>query len=166
MIEWLREYAVLFVGVAGVGIAWGQWYTARTKLILDLYDKRRAVYSAFHGPIGDAVRQGRSDLANFFEYSKVLDEAKFLFGRDVLEYTKQIRDTLNRLGEASSMLQHGAEGLSEDERLAYLRRQRECMSELSEFWERLERLMAPDMLMERKRPFSLTRTLRKTFWFE
>ena len=50
-----RDYSLIVVGSIGVGIAWGQWVTARSKLILDLYEKRREVYSKFHGPIGQAV---------------------------------------------------------------------------------------------------------------
>ena len=147
-----KDYGVLVLALLGVCITWGQWITARSKLILDLYEKRRVVYSKFHGPIGEAVREGRSDLKNFFEYINVLDEARFLFGRDVLDYMKQIKGTLAKLGEASSMLRDGGR-LPEEDRSRYARVSYDCMIELADFWPRLDKLMIPYMLMEQKRPW-------------
>ena len=91
----LQALGILAIAFLGLCIAWGQWVTARTKLILDLYDKRRAVYSRFHGPIGEAMREGRSDFANYRDYIVVLDEAHFLFGRDVQDFIEDMRETLN-----------------------------------------------------------------------
>jgi hypothetical protein len=134
--------------------------TARSKLILDLYDKRRAVYSKFHGPIGQAMREGRSDLENYRDYIIVLDEAHFLFGRDVRDFIEDMRETLNNLGYASSML--AADGkarrMSEEERQLHIRISHELMGEIADFWKRLDKLMAPYMLMEQKRPWSVGRT--------
>jgi hypothetical protein len=144
--------AIAFLAVC---IAWGQWVTARSRLILDLYDKRRAVYTKFHGPIGKAVREGRCDHENYFDFIVVLDEARFLFGRDVQDYIGEIGDTLNKLGSATSMLK--ADHLPEEERQQNLSVQHACMRQLFEFWLHLDKLMVPYMLMEQKRPWSISR---------
>ena len=156
----LQALGILAIAFLGLCIAWGQWVTARTKLILDLYDKRRAVYSRFHGPIGEAMREGRSDFANYRDYIVVLDEAHFLFGRDVQDFIEDMRETLNQLGLATSMLRDGNDQrMAEAERLKFVRLEHDCMRELAEFWTRLDRLMIPYMLMEQKRPGSIERVL-------
>ncbi len=126
-----RDYGLIVVGSIGVGIAWGQWVTARSKLILDLYEKRREVYSKFHGPIGQAVREGQCDTANYIEYLRTVDQAKFLFGRDVLAYTDHIDKTLMSLGIASSYLKDDVHGMSQEDRARYAAKTTECMLELS-----------------------------------
>jgi hypothetical protein len=156
----LQALTLLAIAILGLCIAWGQWVTARTKLILDLYDKRRAVYSKFHGPIGQAMREGASDFANYREYIVVLDEAHFLFGRDVQDFIEDMRETLNRLGLATSMLKDGNDQrMAESERMKFVHLSHDCMRELAEFWTRLDRLMIPYMLMEQKRPWSIERVL-------
>jgi hypothetical protein len=135
--------------------AWAQWTTARSKLILDLYEHRRKVYSDFHGPIGQAMRDGRSDLNNYVDYIRVVDQAQFLFGRDVRDFIEDMRHTLNQLGYASSMLR-GAKLVGDDLR-RHLKIQNDCMMQIAEFWKRLDKLMVPYMLMEQKRPWSVSR---------
>ena len=41
------------------------------------------------------MREGRSDFANYRDYIVVLDEAHFLFGRDVQDFIEDMRETLN-----------------------------------------------------------------------
>jgi hypothetical protein len=154
----LQILATIAIAIFGACIAWGQWVTARSKLILDLYEHRRKVYSDFHGPIGEAMREGRSDLNNYVDYIRVLDQARFLFGRDVLDYIEDMRETLNNLGEVTSMLGGGNDmRMPEDERLKYANRRSELMRQIADFWPRLDELMIPYMLMEQKRPWSISR---------
>jgi hypothetical protein len=51
---WLKVLSALStpaIAVLGIAIAWGQWATARSKLILDLYEHRRKIYDAFDDQI-------------------------------------------------------------------------------------------------------------------
>jgi len=154
----LQALGVLAIAFLGVCIAWGQWVTARSKLILDLYDKRRAVYSKFHGPIGQAMREGKSDMENYRQYILVLDEAHFLFGHDVRDFIEDMRETLNKLGYATTMLADGNDQrMSEEQRLLHVHMAYDLMLEIADFWKRLDKLMVPYMLMEQKRPWSVGR---------
>lgn len=153
--EYLREYGVLAVAFLGACIALGQWSTSRSKLILDLYDKRRAVYSQFHGPIGKAIRDGASNSENLEEFKRIIDQAKFLFGRDVLYYFDDMQKELALLMEASDCLREG--GLTAEARGRYSKQRHDSGRALLEFWNRLDRLMVPYMLMEQRRPWSFSR---------
>ena len=153
-----QTLATIAIAVLGACIAWGQWVTARSKRLLDLHEHRWKVYSNFHGPIGEAMREGRSDLDNYVDFIKVMDQARFLFGREVLDYLEEMREKLNHLGEVTTMMSgRNDRHLSEDERLKYARRQSDLMIDLVAFWPRLDKLMIPYMLMEQKRPWSIGR---------
>ena len=159
----LLPLATLAVALLGFAIAWGQWTTARTKLILDLFERRREVYSAFRGPVGTALREGRADTATFFEFVEVIDRARFLFGREVLELIEDHSQVLNRLGEATSML--GADRhLSDEERNKFASMQRDAMRSLADFYPRLAKLMIPYMMMDQKRPWTVSRLPRWSGW--
>lgn len=60
------------IAVLGLCIAWGQWTTARHKLILDLYDRRRAIYSKINSPISLSMVYGATDGKQIFDFWKFL----------------------------------------------------------------------------------------------
>jgi hypothetical protein len=64
------------------------------------------------------------------------------------------------MGEATAML--GTNRLTEEEREKHLRTQMESMLALNVFYEGLDMLMAAYMLMDQKRPWTISRILR---WF-
>ena len=135
---WLRVTAALStpaIAFLGFCIAWAQWANARSKLILDLYALRRKVYGEFYGPIGQAVRHGTSDTDNYFAFSRVLAEAKFLFGKDVMRYLRDIAKALNQLGYATSMLE-GDRLVGELQK--HLQIRHDCMLKVAEFFDEID----------------------------
>lgn len=90
--------SVLAVAIASLAavIAWGQWYTARQKLVLDLFDKRITL-------VDDLVETWRkfysarsSGFKDFEEASwqarlqELRARARFLFGSDVYEFLGEL----------------------------------------------------------------------------
>jgi hypothetical protein len=160
---WLKVLSALAtpaIALLGFAIAWGQWATARSKLILDLFEKRREVYSAFRGPVGEAVRSGSVDNATFFEFAGVIDQAQFLFGQEVLDFIRDHTGVLARMAEATSMLE--VRNLSQEEHLKFVRMKHDALREIAAFYPKLAGLMQPYMLMDQKRPWTIARIPR---WF-
>ena len=151
----LQAFGTVALAMLGAGIAWGQWVTARSKLILDLYEKRRAVYSKFRGPIGAVIRKGTVDHAVFLEFMTVLDEAQFLFGRDFASFMAETKLVMLKMAEATSMLEY--KGISEEDRMKHIQMRSDGMRKIAEFWPRLDAMMIPYMLMEQRRPWSISR---------
>jgi hypothetical protein len=52
----LQALLILSIAFLGLCIAWGQWVTARSKLILDLYDNRRCRETSACGANWGAAR--------------------------------------------------------------------------------------------------------------
>jgi hypothetical protein len=155
---WMKVSAALAtpaIAFLGACIAWAQWSTARWKLVLDLYEHRRKVYTALHGPITKVMQEGTSDQANFLAFARVIDEAQFLFGRDVKEYIDEIRKTLNQLGYARSALSNPH--LPADKRNEIIEQEYVNLGKVSDFYTKVVELMVPYMLMDQKRPWSPAR---------
>lgn len=163
----MSNWIAAAIAILGLCIAFGQWTTARHKLILDLYDRRRAIYSKINTPISRAMVNGTTDGQQIFDYLEVLDEAQFLFGEDVLRFIEQYRILLIEHAEATTMLKDEGRHLSPDERDRYVKKHSKLMYELGDFRSRLIELLKPYMLMELKRPWSfepLMKYLRNYFW--
>jgi hypothetical protein len=148
----LATPAIAFLGFC---IAWGQWATARSKLILDLYEKRRQVFSELHGPIGEAVRGGRADHNTFTAFIVTIDRAQFLFGRDVMDYVNDMRETINHFIYETTMLEGGR--LKGTELEAMYAKKDESFKKIVTFYDDMTKLMTPYMLMDQKRPWSPAR---------
>ncbi|MEX2649786.1 MAG: hypothetical protein WD673_12315 [Alphaproteobacteria bacterium] len=73
-------YAIAFLAVA---IAFGQWWTARQKLVLDLFEKRFQVYLDVRRIASEAVQIGQ--LSDKGSPNEVLARGRFLFGHEVVE---------------------------------------------------------------------------------
>ena len=159
---WLKVLAAFStpaIALLGISIAWAQWATARSKLVLDLYEHRTRAVTALQGPVAMAVRQGASDTKNFFDFARAHNAAKFLFGHEVVLYLDETAKALNKLGLAGSMLE--GDRLGGEELQTYLALKHDCMAKLAKFWDRLDELVLPYMLMDQKRPWTIARLFHR-----
>lgn len=72
-------------------VAFLQWRTAQQKSVLDLFERRRAIYDI----VRKAVSRMTGSSAGFdqereIEFREVVEQAYFFFGDDVEEYLKQM----------------------------------------------------------------------------
>jgi hypothetical protein len=86
----------LIVGIAVAMIALLQWITARQKVVLDLFDKRFAVYEELREVISIHMVQARIDLNDLGKYTRAASRAQFLFGPEVVTYLEERRKDLIR----------------------------------------------------------------------
>lgn len=158
---WLKVLAALStpsIALLGISIAWAQWATSRSKLVLDLYEHRASAIEELQKPVAAAVRNGASDTDNYFEFVRAVAAAKFLFGKEVIDYLEETAKTLNRLGYACSM--YGSDSLSEEDRRKHVDMRHDCMDKIAKFWARLDELVLPYMLMDQRRPWTIGRLFR------
>ncbi|MCQ1778227.1 hypothetical protein NOJ05_13550 [Neorhizobium galegae] len=65
-------------------VAFMQWRTAHQKVVLDLFDRRIAVYNKTHDFYLTIVKQGiQQELVDVSRFHHVRNEAAFLFGAEV-----------------------------------------------------------------------------------
>jgi hypothetical protein len=76
-------------------IAFLQWQTAREKVLLDLFDKRFAVYDEARAVIGRHLTSG-IDQPDIFKFARAASRAQFLFGLEVQTFLEERRIDLIR----------------------------------------------------------------------
>ncbi len=89
----------LAIGGATVYIAWRQWRTAETRVVLDLFDRRLSVYKAFDAVIHSLFDEDKGYYVPddaLPELENVIAEATFLFGDEVIGFMGKVHQTLNR----------------------------------------------------------------------
>jgi len=106
---------VALIGLLQFLTAREQARTANNRAVLDLFEKRYAVYEGIRSVVGKVLTHGSANMQKmqvFMEAAVVAEKAKFLFKEDINGYLKQFLDDLTRLECLESerkTLQHDGE---------------------------------------------------------
>ncbi|TMJ55760.1 MAG: hypothetical protein E6G85_02970 [Alphaproteobacteria bacterium] len=76
-------------------IAFGQWWTARQKLVLDLFEKRFAIFMDLRRLVSEAIQLGKVSQPG--SINEVIARSQFLFGSDVNEHLRELHRLFNEL---------------------------------------------------------------------
>jgi hypothetical protein len=127
------SYVTAFIAAVVAVIAILQWNTAREKVLLDLFDKRFAVYDELRL----IVSRGGIDQTAIFEFKTAASRAQFLFGPEVQTFLKEREADLSR-----EMVERTVQPRPspEDQRVQVARADR-----LSDFFKDFDQLVAPYM---------------------
>lgn len=85
------EGLTLLVSLLVLIVSYSQWRTANQRVVVDLYDRRLAVYQRLEAAISEVMRHGAANDQSFHEFAVGQADARFLFGDDVKEYLQQLR---------------------------------------------------------------------------
>jgi hypothetical protein len=116
------------VALIAVVIAGAQWWTARQKLVLDLFDKRFAVYMELRNVV--TVAANLTEIENTDDLKEVIAKSSFLFGDD-------INNELNLIFKAAVRLENGEFNAAE---------------EINVIFNRVRPLFASYLAMKQKQP--------------
>jgi hypothetical protein len=84
--------ATLVLGVAVWFVAWLQWRVARSKLRLDLFDRRYKIYEATSKFV-DSINNDPEHVGSYLnDFNAGTSNADFLFNADIVNYIKQVRE--------------------------------------------------------------------------
>jgi hypothetical protein len=147
----LGPYLASAIALLAAVIAWAQWHTARSKLVLDLFNHRMDVYTGVSKVMARVMRHGTADTEDIVNFSGPQDQARFLFGDDVNNYLQELRKTLANLGYCRSIMEQlkGDEEYQKAVELNY-----KSMLRVGNFYEEFGALLKPYMRMDHKRPFA------------
>lgn len=138
----------VLVAVVVAIIAFLQWVTARQKVVLDLFDKRFAVYEELREVIGRHVSQGAASIEDIGKFTRAAGRAQFLFGPEVISFLEERRLDLAR---AAFDFTHRPEPVPEERRQAAEDRIVARLDRLGNFFGDLDMLVAPYMKHTQKR---------------
>ena len=71
-------------------IAFMQWRTSHQKVVLDLFDRRLAIYHTVRDAIDAISSQGTVRPESIQKFVKAYEAASFLFGKDVCDYIDRL----------------------------------------------------------------------------
>jgi hypothetical protein len=86
VVDVLSALLTPMIGIATVYIAYQQWRTNKTRLDLERYDRRLAIYKAVDAFYGEIGTLGTAKYPMVFELRRATAEATFLFPREIDEH--------------------------------------------------------------------------------
>jgi hypothetical protein len=85
-IQYISPIGIPIIAAIAAWIAFRQSQIARSKLKLDLFDKRMEVYKVVRETLGNITRQGNLDQDQQRQYLQGTRTARWLFGPEVFTY--------------------------------------------------------------------------------
>ena len=78
------------IAVVATYVAWQQWKGNETKLRLDRYEHRLAIYREVMTLISSIVREAKCSIPELLTFRSKTFEAEFLFGADIPQYIEEV----------------------------------------------------------------------------
>jgi hypothetical protein len=141
--------ALLTPTIAGIAIviAFMQWRTAHQKVVLDLFDRRIAVYDQLMAAQRMVMMKGDTLSGHEIDHIHgIRTKARFLFGDEITEALKDWHESLIELTVSADVLRMQA-GSREEHQPIIIR----AMKRTRPFREKFPELFAPYMRMDQKR---------------
>ena len=91
--EWIKTLPTALVALAVASVSFCQYFLAKAKFKLDLFDKRMNVFNTVWQGCSFAITlsQKKDDEAEWEKIDEALLDARFLFGKDILEYIEELQ---------------------------------------------------------------------------
>lgn len=153
-VQYMQALLTPTIALAVGFITYRQWRTAHSKIILDLFEKRLAVYHRVRKAVAVVNTTGKTSRDAEMDLLEAIESAEFLFGDDVRKYLGEMWNRFIKLGAAIAMLQNGP---SPEIRRTNVEAQSRLFSEITLFFYEVSDVFAPYMRMEHR----LRRPLKK-----
>jgi hypothetical protein len=129
-----------------VGVA--QWRTSHQRAAFDLFDKRWRLYDEWRSVIGEVVREGTAPLLISNRYLRAIDQAEFLFGKEVYSYLIQTHKDILDLDFANTMMK-----TNDKDRSDWVEKRYAAFGKVAKFYETIGPLVAPYICMRQRAPW-------------
>jgi hypothetical protein len=90
IMELLKALLTPLIAIIATYIAWQQWQTNKSKLVLDRYDRRLEVYEEVRKILSIIMRDARASYDDLLKFRAAVSEADFLFGPEIPAYIDEI----------------------------------------------------------------------------
>lgn len=144
----MQSWGTVLVGAAVAIVAFMQWRTAHQKVVLDLFDRRIAVYEQVVSAVEDYLG-GDGNLSGINARQKLWRaraKATFLFGHEVVQVIEALAREMLQL----DILQRRRERADDDERAALAQQAEDVDRALLDANVRIREVMAPYVRMDQK----------------
>ena len=107
------------IALIALFIAYQQFKMNKLKVKIDVFARRLELYEATRSLLAQIVREGKIDFENALQYARDTSGARFLVGKDVTEYLKEIHSRCIDLASAQDQL-YGIDSASTSDRPALI----------------------------------------------
>lgn len=132
-------HAQISVAETQADIARRNWETANEKVVLELFERRLAIYDAIRDIIGEVTRTGVSPDEILHKYFKALDHVPYFFGEEVQNYLESVRLLMIDLNLANTMM----EDPYDRERAKWVQMKHDRFSRITRFYNDAPPLFGP-----------------------
>ncbi|MDN2564792.1 hypothetical protein N1F89_01015 [Aquibium sp. A9E412] len=149
--NWVEILAALLtptIAVAVAVVAYRQWRTAHSRLVLDLFDRRLLVYQKVRRSVRVVNISGKTSREAEIDLLEAIDAARFLFGRDVQKYLDGLWESYIFLKANTKM----AESDDESTRNEASSKAPEHKKDILSFYDDSAKVFSPYMRMDHKLP--------------
>lgn len=82
------------VSVLVLAVSYSQWRTANQKVVIELFDRRKGLYSKLEAPIVQIIRHGAATHEDYQNFVSAKFEAQFLFGKEIAAYLSRVLEAV------------------------------------------------------------------------
>lgn len=112
-------------------VAFLQWRTAQQKAVLDLFDRRHAIYEIVRKAVSTLASNSTAfDQAREVEYMQAMEDAYFFFGDDVEHYMRRLWSDITDVWAVDKELPATTDN---DTRRALIEKRRAALSRIAQF---------------------------------
>ena len=129
---------------AAVIVAFLQWKTAQTKVALDIFTTRYAIYQDLRDAVTGFLQNLKFSNELRAKYMDAQSRARFHFGAEVDQYLDEIRRAMV-VGELFDRYGHEQPGAKVDEQITRLDR-------VNAFYSEIDRMLVPYMRLDQRMP--------------
>jgi hypothetical protein len=145
-VQYLQAFSTPIIALGVAFIAYRQWQTANAKLVLDLFEKRLAVFELAKESISIVTRDGHPNREADMKLLEAIGSAEFLFGSDVAKYLDDMWKRYCKSSFANTML--GNDEVAERSKFVELKSQ--MFTEITNFYKDAPKVFAPYMRMDQR----------------
>jgi hypothetical protein len=150
VLQWvIASITATFVAV----VAFFQWRTAQQKAVLDLFERREAIYQVVRKAVSTVASNAAAfDPAREVEFLQAIERAYFFFGDDVVDYLKQLWEDITEVQTADAELKDEKNPAARGDMVA---KRRVAMDRITQFHTTGQPLFAKYMRFSQHVPMSL-----------
>lgn len=127
-LQWIiAAITAIFVAV----VALLQWRTAQQKAVLDLFERRRAIYEIVRKAVGTMTANSPAfDQGREVEFMQAMEQAYFFFGDDIVVYLEKLWSAIMDVRDADKEIPDTKDPAAKSEALA---KRRAGMKQVADF---------------------------------
>lgn len=133
------------LGQAQIEVAERNWQTSNEKIVLELFDKRLAIFEDIRGIVTEVVSTGKAPFPVQFRLLQAIDRVPYFFGPEVQDYVRGLHHLLSDLDTANAMMES-----DDPERPKWVNKRTEKFVAVGDFYKEAPALFGPYLRAHQK----------------